>query len=106
ISRPLRSVNATAANIHTASREAMTAVFCSIAVASAIVTGRWMPKSGGAATIAVTSEAATTVSGRNSRSVLRIDPPRRAPQEENEQRVDDQERRTKRDLRANGRFAQ
>src|SRR5205823_448309 len=88
----------------------MTAVFCSMAVAMAVasasVSGRWMPKPGGAATIAVTSDAATMVSGRNSRSVLRIDPPRRAPQQRDEQSINEEERQTKPNLRNEGRRTQ
>src|SRR5712691_3699993 len=61
-----------------------------------------MPKLGGAATIAVTSDAETTVSGKNSRSILCIDPPRRTPQQNDEQSVDDEERCSEGNLPSNG----
>jgi hypothetical protein len=78
----------------------MTAVFCIIAAASATVSGAEVPELAGAATIAVTSEAATTVNGRNSLTILGIDPPRRAPEQDDEKAVDDEEGNTERDLRA------
>src|SRR5947208_2189921 len=84
----------------------MTAVFCSIAAASPMVSIPPRPKPGGPAATAVTSDVATRISGTNRRSILRIDPPRCAPQQRDQQSIHDEERYAERDLRTERRGTQ
>src|SRR3954452_14042242 len=109
-SRPLISVSAIAARIHTAISDTTTAVCCTIDAACCSVIERIsiVPLSGsdGAAIMPVTSVAPTIVSGTNRRSILRIDPPRRTAKQREEHGIHHDERAEERDLRAHRRRTQ
>src|SRR5207248_2556549 len=86
--RALISVTTTAAMIHTNSSETLTAVFVIIDAASPNVGGVVGVLKSGAATSAVTTVAARISVMSNA---LRIDPPRRAAQKQNQDAVDGDE---------------
>src|SRR5258705_6847956 len=98
------SVTTTAAMSQTNSSERMTAVCCSMArpVASEKSAGR-TSNFGGAAMLAVTIMAATMASRRTG---LRIDPPRRATEKQDERGVHGDEEKSERDLPHQPRLAQ
>src|SRR5712692_7201583 len=105
ISRPLIRVTTTAATSHTNSSDRITAVCWTMETASPKLTC-WMssPPNGfvcaacGAASIAVTSDPATSVRGRKSRPSLCIDSPRCAPQQKYQDGVHGDEEKAEADL--------